>query len=518
MGIDYGRLKSGLAEIMAAIQEDKPTPEPPPPAPDPGNLESITVTNPADLPTLVANVAVSTEFRLTPGLTYPKITLDKKPENVKIVIRPTKDLPEDEKVKTENREWELPQFQRVSRAVEMRPYSHDLTLIGLHLPVPMGEASRFGVVCVGDPEQNTLEEQPCRLIIDRCWIPADPKKGAFRATYVPGRFITIINNRIVDIWMNDVDSQCIGSVTGAGPWHIENNDLSASGEPILFGGGRPIPGVVPTGLVVRRNNVWKKKEWNPIAQNKNLLELKYVQKSLIEYNVFSGAYVDAQAGHGILLTTREGPLHDCTFQYNVVHGCEGHAMQLLGSNDGEAGSPPTDVSKNLKILHNVFLKCRAGIMVNRGWDGLTIANNTVPVLGNGNFMDVGGGYRPRTHHPNGSIAYDPFDPSPEKTLIRGLSILNNIAASGHYGMKGEGTNSGTSMFPTWAPGAVCSGNVFERSPIGHPLDLPAGNAEIAYGALAALLDATYMPRQGTPAEGKGADILKIKAVIPWAFV
>ena len=127
----------------------------------------------------------------------------------------------------------------------------------------VGNAAGVGdVVRLGTGAEPTLESQPQHIVLDRVYIHGHPTMGARRGVAVNGRNITIRESYISDIKSVGVDTQAICGWGGAGPFHIENNFLSAGAENILFGGADPvIPNLVPSDITIKRNLFTKDLSW-----------------------------------------------------------------------------------------------------------------------------------------------------------------------------------------------------------------------------------------------------------------
>ena len=72
----------------------------------------------------------------------------------------------------------------------------------------------------------------------------------------------VLDSYISDIKAVSLDSQAIAGYNGAGPFRIINNYLEAAGENIMFGGADPaVTNLVPTGIEIRRNHLYKPLSW-----------------------------------------------------------------------------------------------------------------------------------------------------------------------------------------------------------------------------------------------------------------
>ena len=114
----------------------------------------------------------------------------------------------------------------------------------------------------GGAEQRAAADVPHDLVLDRVLITGDPFAGQKRGIALNSRATQIINSFIAGIRAVGRDSQAIGGWNGPGPYTIENNYIEAAGENLMFGGADPaMEGLVPTGILVRRNHFAKPVAW-----------------------------------------------------------------------------------------------------------------------------------------------------------------------------------------------------------------------------------------------------------------
>ncbi len=123
------------------------------------------------------------------------------------------------------------------------------------------------IIRLGSGTEPTLESQPQHIILDRVYIHGHATMGTRRGVALNGRNVTIRDSWISDIKSVGVDTQAICGWSGAGPFLIENNYLSAGAENILFGGADPvIANLVPSNITIRRNLFTKDRTWrDPIV-------------------------------------------------------------------------------------------------------------------------------------------------------------------------------------------------------------------------------------------------------------
>jgi hypothetical protein len=100
------------------------------------------------------------------------------------------------------------------------------------------------------------------IVMDRVYAHGHFQKGQKRGIALNSARTDILNSYISDIRAVGFDSQAIGGYNGTGPFRIVNNYLEAAGENIMFGGADPaVPNLVPRGIEIRRNHVYKPLAW-----------------------------------------------------------------------------------------------------------------------------------------------------------------------------------------------------------------------------------------------------------------
>ena len=125
------------------------------------------------------------------------------------------------------------------------------------------------------------------------------------------------------------DAVALGGGNGDLPSHVlkfVDNFLEASGENILFGGGRAT--MHPEDIEIRRNHLFKPMFWNPGSPDhqdptpivKNLFELKNANRVLFEANYLENSWAGfSQVGPAILLTPRNQA--NSAVNSNLCPGC-----------------------------------------------------------------------------------------------------------------------------------------------------------------------------------------------------
>src|ERR1700687_2108097 len=97
------------------------------------------------------------------------------------------------------------------------------------------------VIALGDGSsaQNSLAQVPHDLVLDRCYVHADPGSPQKRGISLNSASTTVTGSYVAEMKSSEQDSQAIGGWNGPGPFTISNNYLEASGENLIFCGADP---------------------------------------------------------------------------------------------------------------------------------------------------------------------------------------------------------------------------------------------------------------------------------------
>jgi hypothetical protein len=326
------------------------------------------------------------------------------------------------------------------------------------------------------PGQRTPADVPYAIVLDRVYIHGDAVTGQRRGVALNSAATEIVNSYIADIKAAGFDTQAIGGWNGPGPYHIENNYLEAAGENVMFGGGDPsIDGLVPTGIVIRRNHIarpvsWRGERWTV----KNLLELKNARDVAIEGNTLEHHWAGAQSGFAVVFTPRN-----------------------------QEGRAPWAVVENVRFVGNLVRHVSAGININGTDDerdsgrasGITIADNRFEDVssaawgGPGDFLQMGNG--PEDVRVEGNTV----DHTGRMVSVyggqggrqvKGFVFRNNVIRHNRYGIIGSDASPGRGTFERYLPGAVFEGNVIAG---GESAQYPPGNRFVRADEFAAQLSA-----------------------------
>src|SRR5262249_22397842 len=296
---------------------------------------------------------------------------------------------------------------------------------------------------------------------DRCYIHGLPASNVRR-----GIGLNCASSGVVDSWVSDcheagADSQAICCWNGPGPFEISNNYLEAAGENVMFGGADPaIHGLIPSDITFIGNYCRKPLEWRAQQSGarwsvKNLFELKNAERVLIEGNVFDNNWVDAQTGYAILFKSvnQDGSApwsttRSVTFRRNLVR----HASSGINI-EGRDPRNPSGRTGLILIQNNLFDDIDA-----KQWGG------------EGAFIKIadteGVSVDQTTALGTGSIILAYGEPSERFIFTR------NVVCSNEYGIKGDGTATGTSTLQKFFRGYVVSGNAILG---GNTSSYPPGN-------------------------------------------
>jgi len=397
---------------------------------------------------------------------------------------------------------------------------HGYTFIGLeflgNVPHPERSLVQFGVTQAGFRITSDAD-MPSDVTFDRIVMRADDALGGRQGILLDGAHMAVLNSHLDRFWRRGQDSQALGMIQGKGPYRIENNYLSASGENFLVGGSDPgIVGQIPSDIVFRGNYVWKDPAWKtkgltatqiaagtPPYASKNLFELKNAQRVLIEGNVFENNWVDGQPGNAILFTIRNQDggcptciVRDVVFQHNVLINGGVNAFSISGTDNNFV----SDVATNIKIVHNLLLGVSRGFMIGVPVVDLEVAHNTFVGVTN-NFFSMGPARAPLVKG-------------------RGLAVHDNVSAGGSYGVTGDGTGAGIVALDAFFAPWQMLGNIIEGN-LERTITYPPTNTTLAPGTLAAKVDKQYRylgSEVGSDGQTPGADIDAILKAIPWVVV
>ena len=249
--------------------------------------------------------------------------------------------------------------------------------VGIKSTPPASSDNQLGVFQTGyGAEKNSsfatsVSQLPEDIIIDRCHFEGRDTAGE------PDRYGVIwnvrggaiIQSRIINFTTGDTDgaeANAIFSHSGGYEYYIRNNELSASGENLLFGGtDSAMADPNPHDIVVRDNWIHKPTKWFEASGDwdsydrkvKNLLECKKAKRIEIYGNHFDGCGEDddGQFESALVFTVRNqsGSDNDATVEDVYVHDnvikSVGTGVRFLSNDAGNSES-----LNRIRIRNNLF--------------------------------------------------------------------------------------------------------------------------------------------------------------------
>ncbi len=292
--------------------------------------------------------------------------------------------------------------------------------------------------------QSSLADTPSDLVLDRCYVHANPATNVFRGVLLNSMRSAVVDSHISDIHVAGHDSQAILGYNGPGPFKIVNNYLEAAGENIMFGGGDPrIPGLVPSDIEIRRNHLVKPFAWGQGTAAgrwtiKNLLELKNAQRGVIEGNILENMWAEGQGTAAIVLTPRSdgaapwSVVQDVMIRNNIVR----NAWSGIVGQSTDNGHP-TRPMRRVAVVNNLWLSIDR-LFVTMAVPGAAIEDFVIDH---------------NTAIPTRYFAYD-VDASGAPAMVR-FQYTNNVTGFGVFGVKFPRTRAAVAR---WTPRAVIGGN------------------------------------------------------------
>ena len=333
-------------------------------------------------------------------------------------------------------------------ALRTEAAAHHYRFLGIEFVPATAEAMVTNLIELGDDGtrgQTSLERVPHHLVLDRCYIHAWAEQDVRRGIALNSAHTEVTNSYLSEFKSHSSDSQAILGWNGPGPFRIINNYLEGATENLQFGGGGGDPAIanlVPSDIEVRRNHLAKPLAWRGKWLVKNLLELKYARRVVIEGNLLEYNWADGQAGYAIQLTVRnEGgratwnTIEDVEITNNVVRHTSG-GINILGRDYNN----PSQQAKRIVIRNNLFAE-----MGSARWggtdtflqvtetEGVVVDHNTV--FQGGNIIEAYG------------VANTNF------------VFTNNIVPHNAYGIFGGGQSPGNKTIAVYFPRGVFKRNV-----------------------------------------------------------
>jgi len=403
-------------------------------------------------------------------------------------------------------------------AFDFGPGTHHYRVIGLEF-VPAAGIYPFQLLQIGTYE-TTASAMPAYIEIDRCYIHGDAAVGGKNGIVLSGVNVTVSNSYLAGFTSTSQETHAIVSWAG-GPYNIINNYLQASGVNLLFGGATPlIAGEYPKDVRIQRNHIHKLLSWKPSDASyggvpylsKNLLEIKFGRRFLIDGNVLENSWFPPELGRGIVLAmyTQDGQvpwatIEDIRITRNILKNL-GAGMLIFGKDVDTVGRP--GLTRNVLVQDNIL----TGILGANSDPGQTY-NST------GVFFTVHNAVE------NLQVLHNTYEGS-GRALVRLARVLDwpvplgpgfqfsyNLGRRNGSGVSDDEGREGTAALNAGAPtGYVFRENVIEG---GTPGLYPAGNyfpaaqSEVGYANLALkdlrLTAQSPYFRRGSDGKDLGAD-------------
>jgi hypothetical protein len=384
------------------------------------------------------------------------------------------------------------------------PGAHHWRLLGIEITTASTEA--FDLVKLGDVGeiQDTPEEVPHHLVLDRCFLHGLPHGQLKRGLALQSAHTALLGCSITEVKRRGQETQAICGWNGPGPFLIENNYLEGAGINVLFGGADPsIANLVPSDITFRRNLVakpwaWRGSEWTV----KNLLELKNARRMVIDGNVFENNWVESQNGYAIVITVRNADgkapwstVEEIAFTNNIVrHSANG--LNLYGRDVDY----PSQQSRKIRIANNLLYDIDGG-----------------KYGGRGDFLQMGATNEVIVEH-NTVLQTGPIIVA-HTGASEGFVFRNNVMAHNEYGVMGDATGVGNVAIKKYFPGAVVTGNVITGGksalyPEGNFFPSSPGDVRLVNAARGDYRLAPDSPFRKRATDGKdcGVDIGQLQAV------
>lgn len=346
--------------------------------------------------------------------------------------------------------------------------AHHYRFIGIEFK-PQDGTYLFSILWFGNNKERSIDELPHHIIVDRCYVHGDPKKGARRGVSLNGRHLAVIDSHFSDFKEDGADSQAILGWGGIGPFKIVNNYLEGAGENLMFGGGDPfIPDLVPSDIEIRHNLLIKPLSWKSGEPGydgsswwiKNIFELKNARRVWFDGNVLENNWEASQSGFAVLLTVRNqdgkapwSAVEDVQFTNNIIRH-SGSGITLMGHDNNRARDQSVE-TKRILIKNNLWEDIGGprwggkGILFQlvEGTSDVTIERNTG--IQTGTLV----------------MALGP----PHKRFV----FKNNIAPHNEFGIFGNAVGVGNPGIEAYFPDALVVGNIIAG---GDKRQYPEGNA------------------------------------------
>ncbi|HLY60756.1 MAG TPA: putative Ig domain-containing protein [Terriglobia bacterium] len=386
-------------------------------------------------------------------------------------------------------------------AVQTTTQTNGYWFMGLEIATdPSVSMFANAVFKIGQAE-TSVSALPFNIVIDRCYIHGNPTGSLRRGVEADGISVAVINSWISDFHDPSADTQAIWAYNTPGPLVIQNNELQAAGENIMFGAADPaIANLVPSDITVTNNHFFKPLSWFSGSSSyaglawsvKNLFEIKNAQRVLLQGNVFENNWLSAQQGFAFALSPRNASggctwctNADVTIAYNIIRHT-GSAFNISGADSAnpQGGMGPSQPSQRINIHDNLLYDINGANYGGASGYFVQVVNSAAPtahdIIVNHNTV-IQSGSMVNTGNPGYTVANFVF--------------TNNILPHNAYGIVGTSSCCGSPTLTTYFPGALVTNNAIENisaSGLGAS-NYPTGNLFPAAWTNVAFVDSTNCP-------------------------
>jgi len=272
-------------------------------------------------------------------------------------------------------------------------------LIGLELVRMAGTKSAITLVSVKHGGHAD------HIVLDRSWLHGSVEDETRVGFNLSGtKYVAVVDSYFSDFHCIAITGECleahavvggIGDYQG-GPYKIEDNFLEASGETIMFGGGRAT--TTPTDITIRSNHFFKPWQWlkgnSPFQGGRSgmpfivrhALELKNAVRVLVENNLIENVWGGfGEWGTAILLNPRNQhsatgnvcpicEVTDVTVRYTRISHASGGFEIDTAMSDGPDGAPAKAGTRF--SIHDVVIDHISEKYL--GWGRLFLVGNSWP--------------------------------------------------------------------------------------------------------------------------------------------
>lgn len=272
-----------------------------------------------------------------------------------------------------------------SVAISTAERAHHYKFVGIEFLPAANSQYLYNLIDLGNSEYKSLSQFPHHLIFDRCYIHSTGLNKARRGVGLNSGETSIINSYISGFAGAEDETQGICGWNGPGPFRILNNYIEGGAQNIMFGGADPsVPNLVPSNIEIRRNFLYKPREWFGRATIKAVIELKNARNVVLDGNVLESAGLTGAFVFTVRNQNGKAPwstLEDIVVTNNIVrHSSTG--FSILGRDTYNQSQQ----AKRIRIANNLLVDVgpdySAVFLAGCCADTVTVENNTVQQTGN----------------------------------------------------------------------------------------------------------------------------------------